>query len=334
MSKILSLSPASHYLRAVTAMACSPLDPHTFIAEHYRGFGDHVEKALEGMTSNDSKPTRYVEDFFDQVFERSIFTQIDNLRRTDFNVWLSVAESGSTAYWTGESAPAPISKMALAFTELKYKKLIAIVVRSKEMFKQAAGSNLNESVLFNDLIGTTALSIDTPALDPANAGDDERPASLTYGVIPVSAGSDIGAGIADTISRFDGDLQAAHWISHPTTLAKIAMTRDAAGGYMFPDLSPRGGSLLGMPVVATRACPIDSDGGSLILVDPSGIAVAMEPGRLVDSSHTDISMVDETDSTGPVMVNMFQTEGIALKSTTYANWSVQRAGSVAVLTGI
>ena len=115
------------------------------------------------------------------------------------------------------------------------------------------------------------------------------------------------------------------------TAACIGLARDAAGSFAFPDAGPAGGSILGLPLLTTRHSPRDSSGGQLALIDGSGIAVADHGVGLARS--TDATIEADTEPTGatdtPVAqsahpVSLFQTDTVAVKGWTYANWERER----------
>ena len=180
------------------------------------------------------------------------------------------------------------------------------------------------------MIRALADALDSALIDPANAGiADVMPGSITNGVAPSPTGNP-GTDIAALIAAFDGDFESAAFITDPATAAQIALARDAAGGFAFPDAGPRGGSMLGLPLIMSRSSPRDSSGGQLALVDASGIAYGAEGVRTSASEHTTIEMVDDTTEPPTVeQVSMYQTNSVAMLSEIAANWKVAREGAVA-----
>jgi hypothetical protein len=86
-----------------------------------------------------------------------------------------------------------------------------------------------------------------------------------------------------------------------------------------------------MPLIVSRSSPYATAGGQLALLDPSGIAYASAGVKVAQSGQTSLSMRD--DPSAPIEhVSLFQTDSAALVAEINANWEVQRAGSVSVIT--
>lgn len=192
-----------------------------------------------------------------------------------------------------------------------------------------------EQGLRADLVRANAEVIDATFLDPANVGvPDETPASVTAGVTPIASAGSPAEDLAALIAAFTGDLAAASLVTDPTTATRIALARDAAGEFLFPDCGPRGGSVLGLPLVVSRSSPRDSSGGILAPFDGSGIAYGAEGVRSVVSNEASLEVADDPTSssstpTESTQVSLFQTHSVAILSEVAVNWKVIRPGSVA-----
>jgi HK97 family phage major capsid protein len=225
---------------------------------------------------------------------------------------------------------------------LERRKVAAMVAASAEVFD--AQSARAEAALEADLRRALVATLDAAFIDAANAGvADEMPASITNGVTPIASTGDPTQDLRALLAGFAGDLTVASFVTDPVTAGSISLWQDDKGALCFPDCGPAGGSLLGLPVVTSRAVPRDASpaSGMIALVDGSGIAVSLEGMDVALSKASTLEMTDvpagEADGPTPVSattVSLFQADIVALAMTMFANWSVVRPGSVAVVTDV
>ena len=269
-------------------------------------------------------------EFFAVVRQQSILGRLSGLREVPLNTRVQTAAGGLRAYWVSAGAPMPVAKASILGSTLKPLKLAGLFVGTQELFRSA--SREAEARLRDDLSRAIAEEMDRAFIDPANSGvAGERPASVTSGAIPIPSTGSPGTDIATLVEGFSGDLLASAFVTDPLTAAEIALARDAGGAFQFPDAGPRGGSLLGLPLIVSRSSPRDSNGGQLVLLDPTGIAYGAEGIRAVASDEATLEMVD--DPAGPAeQVSMFQTNSVAILAEARVNWEVQRAGCIAIIT--
>lgn len=213
---------------------------------------------------------------------------------------------------------------------LTAKKVAAIICTTTEAIR--AESPAAEAGLQADLETGCVGALDTAFLDASNAGTDAMPASVTYGAPTIVATGDAAADLKALVAAFAGDMASAYLATDPISATGLAMVRGTNGSFLFPDAGPRGGSILGIPLLVSRFSPRDTSGGQLALIDASGIALALEGIELSQSDQTSLVMAD-TPTSPASMVSMFQTNTVALKAVIRANWENQRVGGVAVLTG-
>lgn len=295
---------------------------------------DEADVVLRAMQSaltaaNLGAPNPIAQEFFDLVRDRSVFGRLESLRRVPFGVRMMSMVTGSTGYWVGESNPKPVSKPTLSGSSLKTAKVAGLVVQTREALQR--GGNVAEDAIIRDMQGAVTDVWDLAFLDATNAGvADERPASITNGAPTIASTGDAVTDIGALIAAFDGDLSAAAFVSDPKTAAQLAL---ANGGTAFPDAGPRGGSLVGLPLITSRTSPRDTNGGQIALVDASGIAAADEGLRMSVSNQATLQMRDDPVDGPTNAVSLFQTNSVAFLAEVVTNWEVQREGSVVVLTG-
>jgi HK97 family phage major capsid protein len=292
--------------------------------------GELVEKTAVAAITGDDIGTPPAQEFFSLVQEQSLFGRI-NLRRVPFNVRLLAASAGATGYWTGQANPRPISKPALSGSTLLPLTVNTIICATNEALR--ASGELAEAELQNDIVRACRVTLDEALIDDSNAGvTNEMPASITYGAPSIASSGNPATDIAALIDSFSGDLASAVFVTDPYTATAIALARDAGGGFMFPDLGPRGGSVIGIPVQTSLGSPRDSGGGQIALIDGSGIAFGIESLAISPSDQASLAMADNPSGAAQ-MVSLFQTNSTAFLATIYANWEVQRSGGVVVCTG-
>lgn len=290
-----------------------------------------VMKTAQGAVTaaNLGAPDETAAEFFDLVRERSIFGRLAGMRRVPFNTRMMSMVGGSTGYWVAESAPKPVSKPAVTGSTLRSAKVAALVCQTREALQR--GGAVAEAAVEQDMQSAVTDAWDLAFIDASNAGvADERPASITYGASTIASTGDALADIAAMIAAFQGDLSAASFVTDPVTAAQLAL---ANGGTAFPDAGPRGGSLIGLPLITSRMSPRDTGGGQIALVDASGIAAADEGIRMAVSSETALQMRDDPVNGATTVVSLWQNNTVAFLAEVDTNWAVQREGSVIVVTG-
>lgn len=294
--------------------------------------GDTIAKAaVAALTSGDMGTVEGME-FFGLVRERSVIGAMSGLRNVPFDIRVVRRTNGTRGVWVGEAAPIPLNKPSLAGSSLPPLRVAAIIVSTKESLS-AAGDTVEDGVKQDLEIGCTGAT-DAAFLDASNAGTPNvSPASVTHGAPTIQATGDAAADLKALVSNFAGDLSSAYLVTDPATATGLAMVRGNNGAFLFPDAGPRGGAVLGIPLLTSRESPRDSGGGQIALIDPTGIAVAMEGLQLDIAEETSLAMSDSPSSPAQ-MVSLFETNSIAWRCIIAANWEVQRAGCVTVLTGV
>jgi hypothetical protein len=302
------------------------------------GVAHFLEKAGVGgiiSTSPMSAIGANDDEFFSAVFEASLIGRM-RTRGVPFNVRLLNTSTSARGYWVGQSKPIPLSKQVLEGSSLPRRKVGAIIVASKESLD--AANTMAEARLDEDMRNALVMVLDEAFIDETNAGiTDEMPAAVTYNLGTASSGNPA-TDVATLIASFSGDLSQAVFVTDPVTAAEIGLSRDSGGSYAFPNVGPRGGQILGVPVLTSNASPRDSNGGQLALIDPSGIASNLESIEVARSTQATLEMADdptgETDTPAAMTktpVSLFQADCVAFRATIHGNWETRRP-AVAVVT--
>jgi HK97 family phage major capsid protein len=334
------LPPGRTFVRSLIARSLVGNSDENIYAFARNRWGDHsandVTKAAVGaITSGDTGGVDAARAFFGLAREQSVIGRLVGLRRIPFGVRTLAVQAGSRGYWVSQAKNKPLSRVTLSGSSLDPLKVVSILVTTKEMLM--SNDPAAESTLEDDLVRAVTGVLDEAFLDPGNAGiANEMPGAISNGATVLSATSDFGADLRAMVSTFQGDLGFAVFVTSPATATAIATMTDAGGRYLFPGVGPRGGELLGIPVLTTRSSVDDSSGGTLTLIDPTGISAALGTLSVDTSEHATLQMSDDPDDAGsPVFnVSLYTTNSVAFRAEIAANWSLQRAGAVVALEGL
>lgn len=333
-----TLPKGTLFIRSIQALAAAGADgnPVAYARNTYGSLVAEVVKTAQdagGLNAGDwgeYLASPQVQEFLALAEQAAVIGKLA-LRRVPLNTRTTQMSTGFSAYWVGGGKATPLSKAALMGDTLTPLKVLVLTAITKELLRNT--SPISEARLRADMIRAISEALDAAFIDPANAGvANVMPASITNGVSPIASSGNPGTDIAALNAAFTGDYEAAAYVTDPTTAVQIALARDAAGSFAFPDAGPRGGSILGLPLIVSRSSPRDSSGGQLALVDASGIAYGAEGVRNVLGEHTSLEMVDDvTDPPTVEQVSMWQTNSVAILSEVSANWKVVRAGAVVTI---
>lgn len=215
-------------------------------------------------------------------------------QQVPFEQKFPVAGTGATAYWVGEGQPIPVSKLSLEGEALAPTKLNVVVVVSDAILRLAAPAS--EAAIQASLVGSVALATDEAFLSTSAGIAGVQPAGILNGVSPSTSTGDPSADLAALIEGFAGNLETAFFVTNPICATRLALKRDTHGAYIFPDAGPRGGSVLGVPLLTSTAVPIDTAGDVFALIDPTGVQYADEGAQLATSDQSALAMSDSPTS--------------------------------------
>lgn len=332
MSAVSLMPKGTTFVRSlITAHNVSTGDPERYAAFAEANWGPFHAKAVVSALGTGDFGSPQADEFFDLVRDQSLIGRLLGLRRVPFGVRMISVVNGASAYWIGEGNWIPVSKPALEGSTLQPLKVATLIVATKEAMR---ANSKAEAVLLSDMQRAVTASLDGAFLDSTNAGVPEQtPPSITFGAPAVSATADPAADLAALVSLFQGDFSQAYFVTDPITATRLALARDAGGSFAFPDVGPRGGSVLGIPLLVSRGSPHDSNGGQIALIDPTSIAGNMDDIRVETSDQTTLQMRSDPTDPATTMVSLFTTNSVSWKTLVSANWEVQRAGAVAVIAG-
>lgn len=336
MTRIVSSLPkGSNFVRAAIAQAVAKGDPMGAAAYAASRWGvDSVpartlKAAVAPGTTEGTWGSELVDfeaaaaEFYALVRQRSAVGKLIGLRNVPMQTRLVQPTEGVAAYWIPEGAPIPLTRMS--FTEnpgLIPNKLAAIAVMTSELARISAPSA--ETVVRDDMVAAVAEALDEAFFDPANAGvEDERPASITYGVTPTPATASPRADLKRLFETFKGDLDAAFLIASPAVLTGLS-------GADRPNVGARGGDIAGIPAI-----PAKSMGDTLALIDPTSIAYG--DGELTQDASAQATIQLDSTPAKPVtssttVTSLWQLNLLGVRIIKRVNWQRVRAG-VSLISG-
>lgn len=318
---------ATAFTRATIAKACGADSPRTYAEIRW---GVEAAKAVVvGLTTDDSHiVAEPAVQFLDAVEEVAVVGRLP-LRPTPLNVRSVYPIDGTTAAWTKEGQAVGLSRMTLAASAMRAKKLQGLTAISNEVLRFANADA--ERAVRTDLIRAAVTALDSKFLS-TDAAADESPAGALRDISPVVSDTDKERGLAALIAAFAGDLTRAYLVARPDVFTRAtSFSRGTVGA--------RGGELLGIPAIASRNAPADQ----LILIDPDRIPYGSVGARAETSRSALIHVAmhpivtDVDDGAGGVtglpstdLVSLWQENCTGFIIELLANWTVL-PGAVSIL---
>jgi len=265
------------------------------------------------------------------VAARSVLGRLTDAMKVPLNTRIFVPLTDPVGYWVDESSAKPVSVGAVAQMTLLPAKIAVILPITKELAR--LGTPKSEVLIRNMLVRSITTAQDTRLLS-AVEGEGDTPNGWGHGVTAVESNGDAHRDVVALWDGYDGAAESAVIVTDPRTAAAMALIRTSGGIALFPDCGPRGGSVMGVPLLTSRGSPA----GQLTMVDANAIAYGEGLIRLDKAEHATLEMRDDPtgDSvtpTGTTLVSMFQTNSVAIKVEQETNWTAPRAGAVVIVTG-
>lgn len=303
--------------------------------------------AGDSTTSGWASELAYARDMENEFVEylrpMTIIGKMD-MRRVPFNIRYGTQTATSTGNWVGQGAPVPVSKPTVSSGSLGIAKASAIVAIDEELARLSTPAA--EQFVRDDMAKTLATFLDVQFVDPnVAASANVSPASITNGVTATAATGTAAANLRTdlatlltNLSRNEIDLGGVVWIMTPETALNISLLLSSLGTPIYPDITPMGGTLLGLPVITSNSANIPgspASGRMIIACACREILLADEGGVSIDvSREAALQLLDNPtntstgSTTATAMVSMFQTHSLALRATRWINWAKRRTFAV------
>ena len=298
---------------------------------------------LEGLIGEE---TSAVGDFVAYLRAQTILGRFGNggipaLRSVMFRTPLITQTTGGDGYWVGEAKAKPLTSFTFTRTTLEPLKVANVCVLTNEAIRY---SSPKADVLIRDqMVEALRERLDTDFIDPAKtAVAGVSPASITNGADTVASSGDTADDIRLDIRALWAKYTAANnppssgvWVMSSNNAVALAMMTNPLGQPEFGSMSMTGGTLGGMPVIAS-----DYVSSIVVLLNASDIYLADDGGMEVKSStEASLEMSDapahnSSTPTGASLVSMFQTNSTALLAERSINWARRQVPAVVYLTGV
>jgi HK97 family phage prohead protease len=265
---------------------------------------------------------------------------IPSLRSVPFRVPIVTQTGAGAGYWVGEAAAKPLTSFAFTRTTLLPLKVANICVLSIENIKYS--SPKSDAIVRDQLAAALRARLDTDFITPSKAAvSGISPASITNGAAAiVSTGDDaddIRLDIRSLLAKFNAannPVTSGVFVMTSACAQALAMMVNPLGQQEFPTMSPTGGTVYGMPVIASDYVP----SALVVLLNTEDIFLADEGDVAIDTSQeaslemSDAPTHNSSTPTGVSLVSMFQTNSVAVRAEMIVNWMRARSQSVAYLT--
>jgi HK97 family phage major capsid protein len=233
--------------------------------------------------------------------------------------------SAATGYVVTEGSVKPVSRSSLTNGILDPQKAHCVVTVANELLK--FGGRDVDALLTKELINACTLAIDGSFLATLLAG-------VVVGTSIGSAAEAIRADLAVLLAAVPTDQTSKLFIITSPLICKMwAAMGSANGGPAFEDMTPQGGTIIGIPVIASDAVAVGV-AGAVILVDANAIAAGSDTFVLTNISEGTI--MPDTSPDSPVIgttnvVSLWQSDLSALLVERWWGAEKLRAASVAAL---
>jgi len=285
-------------------------------------------------------------EFVEYLRPLTIIGRIPGLRRVPFKVKIPRQTGGSTVNWVGEGKVKPVSSLAFDSITLDFAKIAGIVPLTEELVRFSSPSA--EGLVRDDLAKAIVQFMDSEFVDPTNAATDVSPASVTYGVTPVTptgtTAAALRADVKTLIASFlDSNLSPAGavWVMTQQTALSISLMTNSLGQPEFPGITMNGGTFVGLPVVTSENIPAaggsPTDGFPIILMKTDEILLADDGQVTIDASREASLQMDTAPDSPPTasttLVSLWQHNMVAIKAERFINWKVRRTDAVGYIQG-
>lgn len=294
-------------------------------------------------------PTNLASEFLAWLRPQTILGQfgtgnIPSLTPAPFNVNIAGQTSGGQGYWVGEAKAKPVTRFDFGKSTLGWSKVAGISVVTDELARFSTPKA--EQLVRDGLRDALQERLDRDFVDPAKAEVlNVSPASITNGVTPITSGgstaddirADLGALMASFLST-NQNVAGLVLIMPNTAALALSLMRNSLGQREFDGIGVTGGTLEGLPVIASQYAQTAAHGNMLIAANAKAIALAEDDAISVEASReasiemSDTPVGDAGVPTGATsLVSMFQTNSTALKAEQFINWKKLRTGAVAYI---
>lgn len=354
------LEPGIAFARHVMALAVSQGNKYEAAEYAKRTWGDQADELIVGIRAGGNIQTRaavapgttvqatfaaplvvtnYINDFLTLLRPLTLIGRIQGLRHVPFNVSMPAQTAGGTYKWVGQGKLKPVTNAQYAAVTLAFAKASGIIVLTEELVRMSTPSA--EAAVRDELLKGATAFLDGQFVDSTVAAvANVNPASITNGVAGTAASAaTMAAARTDIAARITAFAVLGYPLSELVILMSesqafaLGLGLNAVGSPLFPGLSVTGGSILGVPVVASQAV-----GAQIVVAHAPSILIADENGVEIDISreasvYLDSAPTDPPDATA-VLTSLWQANLVGLRVERYITWGKARSTAVDRITSV
>lgn len=239
----------------------------------------------------------------------------------------SVITDAFVANEIDEAFPKKVARLTLeTLGVLRPAKAIGLTACSQELLRQPGARDF----LDNELRKAVITATDVILLS-----------SLIGATVPITSTGDPASDFASLVAALRyGSNAKLYYVVETSAAGAIATKRGATGVPSFPDMTPTGGTISGVPTLISDALA----SGTAVLFDAAQIGANSGEVRVDTSEIADLQLDDApTNSAGSgspstptatTIVNLWQTNSVAIKVERYFLHKLLRSSAVASLSGI
>ncbi len=280
--------------------------------------------------------SRYAGDFIEYLRGQTVYDKLP-LREIPPNVMVKGQDGGATGYMVGESKAIPMSRADFMSVELRRAKVAGLTTLSRELLEDSSPSA--ELLVRDDLTGAVAERMDTLFLSAVAAVAGVSPAGILNGLAAIPSSGDSADHVRLDIFNLGAPFRAARnasglWLVTSTDLLEIVSSmRSALDQYSFPEIAQ--GRIGSKQIVAGDHVPANH----LIMLKPSdiykigddGLQFAVSRDATIEQDNAPTGASDTPTAASANMVNMFQSDSVAIRVTRSFNYAKRRASAVSFI---
>lgn len=354
------LEPGIGFARHCMALAVCQGNKYEAAEYAKRTWGDQADEIIVGIRSGGNMQTRaavapgttaqatfaaplvivnYITDFLALLRPLTLIGRIQGMRHVPFNVSMPAQTAGGTYKWVGQGKLKPVTNAQYAAVTLAFAKASGIIVLTEELVRMSTPSA--EAAVRDELLKGATAFLDAQFVDSTVAAvANVNPASITNGVAGTAASAaTMAAARTDIAARVAAFATATYPLSELVILMSesqafsLGLGLNAVGSPLFPGMTVTGGSLFGIPVVASQAV-----GAQIVIVHAPSILIADENGVEIDISreasvYLDSAPTDPPDATA-VLTSLWQANLVGLRVERYITWGKARSTAVDRITSV
>lgn len=295
------------------------------------GFLQKAAVAALGTGDVDPTLTAAGQAVVDLYRTRTILGRVSGLRRVPALTRILPIDSGATGAWVSDGAPIPASKPVFAANVVIQPGKVASLIPVSKPLAQSPDPTA-AAAIEREVIGVLADTEDLGLFDGVAAVPGGRPASILAGLVATGGGSPL-SHEADVVAMLTalrgGNPEAPHFVASLAGALHLAQQRDAGGARTFPGVTARGGEILGLPLLISKAA-----GSKLVVFDAAALFVADLGLEFTATEEAAIQMLDNPTNdaatgTATTLVSLWQADAIAIKATRFLGWHLGDASAAA-----